>query len=143
MIDRFSSLQWEDTIEIVASYNAISKKLFSCGECKKKYPQDARVRMKGCHSPIERPVAVWKNKIHFYKCPSNFYNPMIAELSSHARHIESGLLPYEGGLYDQPAKLIESINLLNSLRIEDEIERLEKQSQEARKELQRAKRNGK
>lgn len=64
-------------------------------------------------------------------------------LSNHARHIESGLLPYEGGLFDQPAKLIELINLINTLNLEDEIERLEKQSQEARKELQRARRNGK
>jgi hypothetical protein len=101
------------------------------------------VRLKGCHSPIKDPVAVWKQKIYFYKCPSNFYNPMIAEIASHARHIENGLLPYDGGLFDQPAKLIDVVNLLNSLRIEDEIESLEKQSQEARKQLQRARRNGK
>jgi hypothetical protein len=58
---------------------------------------------------------------------------MVAELSNHARHLENGLLPYSGGLLEQPAKLIEILNLINSLRIEDEIQRLKKQIAEAKK----------
>lgn len=89
--------------------------------------------MKGCFSPIATPVAKWKDRIYFYKCPSNYYSPYVAELSHHARHLENGLLPYSGGLLEQPAKLIELLNLLNSLRVEDEIDRLKKQTAEARK----------
>lgn len=89
--------------------------------------------MKGCYGPINNPVAKWKDRIFFYKCPSNFYSQYIADLMSHARHIENGLLPYKGGLFDQPAKLIELYNLVNSLRIEDEIARLKKDFQEVKK----------
>lgn len=89
--------------------------------------------MKGCSTPINNPVAKYKERILFYKCPANFYSPYVAELMGHARHLENGLLPYSGGLLDQPAKLVELLNLLNSLRIEDEINRLKKEATEAKK----------
>jgi hypothetical protein len=68
---------------------------------------------------------------------------MIAHLSNHARHIENGLLPFDGGLFDQPSKLIEIYNMLDSLRVKDELMRLEaeskKQKQEAKKWQTRSK----
>jgi hypothetical protein len=89
--------------------------------------------MKGCSKPIANPVSKWKDRIYYYRCPSNFYSPYVAEIMTHARHIENGLLPYGGGLFDQPAKLIELYNLANSLRLEDEITRLKKEAQESKK----------
>lgn len=97
--------------------------------------------MKGCASAINNPVAKFKDKIVFYKCPANFYSGYVAEIAAHARHIESGLLPYSGGLLEQPAKLIELINLLNSLRLEDEVDRLKKQAMEAKKNGRKSNKN--
>jgi hypothetical protein len=96
--------------------------------------------MKGCGSPLNNPVAKYKDRIVFYRCPANFYSGYVAELMSHARHLENGLLPYSGGLLEQPAKLVELLTLLNTLRLEDEINLIKKQSLEAKKT--RAKRNG-
>jgi hypothetical protein len=58
----------------------------------------------------------------------------------YARHIDNGLLPYAGGLLDQPAKLLEVINLINSLRVEDEIARAKAEAEKARKEAKKARR---
>lgn len=140
MIERVSFLDIHDQVGILSTYNAVTRKLFGCGECKKKYPQEQRKRLKGCHSPIEKPVMVWRNKINFYKCPSNFYSPLISELISVASHFKSGLLPYEGGLFEQPSKLIEVFNFVNSLMEQDELDRLEKQALEYKKQSQKARR---
>lgn len=120
-------------VEVVATHFAITNGNFSCHVCKEKYPEPRRKTMKGCSDPINNPVAKYKDKIVFYKCPSNFYSAYVAEVMSHARHLENGLLPYSGGLFDQPAKLVELMGLLNSLRIEDELTRLKKQSEEAKR----------
>lgn len=89
--------------------------------------------MKGCSKPLDRSIAKWKDKIFFYRCPSNFYSSLVADLMGHARHLENGLLPYQGGLFDQPAKLIELYNFINSLRLDDEVARLKKEAQEYKK----------
>jgi hypothetical protein len=47
------------------------------------------------------------------------------------------LLPYAGGLYDQPAKLIELINMLNGMRTEDDVQRLQAQAEKAKKASKR------
>jgi hypothetical protein len=135
-IEDYSSVTNWDYVSIVATHIA-SSKVFNCFDCKKAYPEQKRKELKGCFNPIKRPVAKYKDKIVFYKCPANFYSMGLAKIKEQARHLENGLLPYSGGLFDQPAKLVEIMNLFESLRIEDEITRLEadakKQKQEAKK----------
>lgn len=135
-VERLSHLTVEDHIEIIANHISMGKP-FNCYECKKLYPEQKRKELKGCHDQIKRPVAKYKDRLIFYKCPSNFYNAMVAQLFNHAGKIEKGLLPYEGGLFDQPAKLIQAYELMESLRLDDELQRLEaeskKQKQEAKK----------
>lgn len=135
-IDSVSAINNADYVTIIATYIA-SSKAFNCSSCKLLYPEQKRKELKGCHAPIKRAVAKYKDKIIFYKCPSNFYQFGLAKIQDHARHLEKGLLPYEGGLFDQPAKLVEIMMLFESLRLEDEVNRLEaenkKQKQEAKK----------
>jgi hypothetical protein len=82
---------------------------------------------------VKKPVAKYDDKLLFYRCPSSYYSPYIAELVGHARHIENGLLPYAGGLLEQPAKLIEVYGLLNSMRLSDEITQMRKQNEVAKR----------
>lgn len=142
LVESATFLTTQETVLVIASHIAMGK-VFNCFECKKLYPEQKRKELKGCHAPIKKPVARYKDRINFYKCPSNFYNPMIGHLANQASKIDKGLLPYEGGLFDQPAKLIEIFNLLESLRIDDELQRLEaeskKQKQEAKKWQARSK----
>jgi len=137
-IEDHSGITNEDYVSIIATHIA-SSKLFNCTECKRSYPEQKRKQLKGCFDPIKRPVARYKDKIVFYKCPTNFYSLPLAKIKEQARHLENGLLPYNGGLFDQPAKLVEIMNLFESLRLEDEINRLEA---EAKKQKAKA-RNGK
>lgn len=79
--------------------------------------------MKGCGQLTKTPVMKWKEKVYFFKCPTNFKSRYVEELIGLSRNFESGVLPYDGGLFDQPSKLVEAFNQINSLRIEDEIQR--------------------
>jgi hypothetical protein len=53
---------------------------------------------------------------------------------AHARNIEKGLLPYAGGLFEQPAKLMELVSFINGLRTEDELARAKAASDKAKKD---------
>lgn len=118
---------------MIATHFAVTNKNFKCSDCKLKHSETKRNKLKGCSSALNNPVAKYKDQINFYKCPSNYYSNYVVEIMPMARHLENGLLPYSGGLMDQPSKLIELLNLINSLRLEDEIDRLEKQTKEAKK----------
>lgn len=126
-------------IRIVATHYASYNENFNCSSCVIKHSEDRRNRLKGCSEIIKNPVAKYKDRVIFYKCPSNFYSAYIAGLMGHARHIESGLLPYSGGLLDQPAKLVDIYNQINALRVEDEVTRAKAEADKARKAARKGK----
>lgn len=127
-------------IQIVATHYATSNENFNCKLCTQKHSEERRNRLKGCSDSIKNPVAKYKDKVVFYKCPSNYYSAYIASLMGHARHIETGLLPYAGGLLDQPNKFIELVNQINALRIEDEINRAKAEAEKAKKAARKGRR---
>jgi len=57
----------------------------------------------------------------FRRCPSNYYSGVAAGLISSASHFDKGILPFSGGLMDQPNKLIAAYSLINSLKKQDEL----------------------
>jgi hypothetical protein len=128
-----SWLTWSEQAEVIATHFAVNNKNFRCSDCKLRHSETKRNKFKGCSGPLDKPVAKYKDQINFYKCPTNYYSSYVVELMPMARQLENGLLPYSGGLMDQPSKLIDLLSLINSLRLEDEIERLEKQTKEAKK----------
>lgn len=82
-------------------------------------------------------MAKYKDRLVFYKCPSNFYSAYVAEIMMHARNIEKGLLPYAGGLLDQPAKFVELVAMINTLRVEDENARAKAAADKAAKDAKK------
>lgn len=133
-----SKLTFGDEIEIVATFNYLSNDVFNCFQCKKLYPEIRRIEQKGCGKPIAR--AIFKRRdIHFYKCPSNFYSGLVANLVASASHFDKGILPYKGGLMDQPNKIIEAYSLISSLRKEDEIAFQKKMQSELARKSKRGK----
>jgi hypothetical protein len=136
-IEAHSSLTSEDNLRVIATHYAITNRNFNCNDCLLKHSEERRTKLKGCAGPIKLPVAKYKDRVVFYKCPSNFYSAYVAEIMGHARHFESGLLPYAGGLLEQPAKYVELINLIGALRIEDELTRAEAAAREAKKASKR------
>jgi hypothetical protein len=127
-----SSITWDDLVEIVATTTSVYNSNFHCKTSEKKgcfqvIPEWRRVEMKGCSGKTKAPVMKWKDKLFFFKCPVNMKSGYVEELITLARQFESGVLPYSGGLYDQPAKMVDIFNQINSLRIEDEISRSKQQ----------------
>lgn len=121
-------MTWDDLIEIVATFTSVHNSNFHCKKpdgkgCFELVPKWRRDQMKGCGSLTVKPVLKWKDKLFFFKCPTNFKNGYVEELIGLSRQFESGILPYEGSLYSQPAKLVEVFSQINSLRIEEEIAR--------------------
>jgi hypothetical protein len=131
-------------IEIIATFVSVMNKNFHCTNKDKKgcfdtIPQWRRDNQKGCSTRSEKPTLKWNDRLIFYRCPTNLKNGKVEELMGVARQFELGVLPYEGGLYDQPSKLVEVFNQINSLRIEDEISRQKAQEKEWQKTRSRSK----
>jgi hypothetical protein len=84
--------------------------------------------MKGCSTESKRIVAKYKDKFVFYKCPTNYYSGYAASLITHAMNFDKGVLPYTGGLLDQPSKIVEAINQIQALIIEDQNNRAKEQA---------------
>jgi hypothetical protein len=119
---------WDDLIEIVATFTSTFNSNFHCRNserrgCFETIPKHRRDSMKGCGAFTKTPILKWKERLFFFTCPTNLKSGYVEELITLSRQFENGILPYKGGLYDQPAKLIEVFHQLNNLKIEDEISR--------------------
>lgn len=55
-------------------------------------------------------------KISFRKCLCNFQNTQLPFLLKLHKHFEAGVMPFEGPLADQPAKLMDVFGLLDELK---------------------------
>lgn len=122
-------------MSLVSTFWATHDQDFNCGLCKKKQSQSVRDSRKSCSIKRDSAVATYGKgtEIKYYTCPSNFYNPAIALLIDMGRHFREGILPFEGGLFDQPAKVIDCFNLLENLNVEHQ-----KDVQEKAKKWQKA-----
>jgi hypothetical protein len=119
---------WDDLVEIVATFVSIHNSNFHCRTSERKgcfelVPKWRRDQMKGCGELSVKPVMIWKDRLRFFKCPTNIKNGYVEELIGLNRQYENGILPYEGSLFSQPAKLVEVFNQTNSLRLDEEISR--------------------
>lgn len=91
--------------------------------------QRIRKTGKGCEQPQHRPVHLHK-ELKFYRCPGNFYSVQgVYWVQVHSR-FESGMMPYPGGLLEQPNKLMEIFEVIESYK-RDKIEEEQKKIQKA------------
>jgi hypothetical protein len=125
-----SSVTWDDHVSILATFNKIYNQDFNCSRCVLKHPEARRESSRGCSRPVSKAVLVFrdsegKDQVVFKRCPSNFYNGFVAELIGMCSQFEKGILPYQGGLLDQPAKIIDALNMISGLKMEDELKRAE------------------
>lgn len=118
------------TIEIL--YN----QSLNCSSCIKKTDETYREKRKGCTGkyPIIKPLYPG---VSYTKCPGNFYSPAHAMLLDVHRMHRKGVMANAGGLLDQPAKYIDTMNLLETLVSEKESEQLKKSLKDGRKQSRR------
>lgn len=88
-----------------------------------------------CREIVEKPRHQYKpdhnNKgnpsINYNHCIGNYYNGFFASLINYYPKWNSGILPYEGGYMEQPAKFVEIMELVHNLIKENETEQHRKQ----------------
>lgn len=94
---------------------------FQCVKCQSKYVgknlQEVQ-RLLHCKTISSSPVQVLGDdrELTFYTCPGNFFCFACMELVHGYVMYEKGSLPYPGGLFEQPNKLIEAFDVIARYR---------------------------
>lgn len=132
-VEEINYLTDAEMVGIISTFSSIHEENFNCNNCKKRMGQIARDDLKGCSKILKSDVANWRNQITFQTCPVNFYSQAFAVYIDLFRHFENGILPFKGGLLEQPNKIMEVFNLIESLKIERSNERQKKQEKMAKK----------
>lgn len=107
---------------IKSAIEIIHNKKFQCAECVKKISPSVRENRMNCTGKIKKEIKF--DGFQYDRCPGNFYNPGYAQLLDVHRMFKNGVLAYPGGLMDQPAKYIETMNLIENITNGKELERI-------------------
>jgi hypothetical protein len=113
-----STLSQIEMLRLVSTFNSITDNRFNCSVCIKSTSAAHREEKKRCNTPGEKPVAKYHDYLNYYRCPGAFRSQDSVELILAHRLWEQGVLPYDGGLLDQPAKYVEAMRLIDGLKIE-------------------------
>ena len=102
--------------------------MYRCFDCKRKYGGDkvksAKLKeSKACTYYDTKPRHKYKpnhnNKgnpaIDYFNCVGNHYYGEWAALINYSHMYEKGIMPFSGGLMEQPAKFVELMNLVDNL----------------------------
>lgn len=107
-----------ETVQIISTFFSMADNNFNCASCLKRHTKEKRDTKKGCNSPLSTPVAKYNDYVTFYRCPGALRSGSMREVIDLHRQWEQGILPFEGGLLDQPAKFIEAMKLVDALKFE-------------------------
>jgi len=113
-----STLSQIETLTIIASFSALTQKAYNCASCLIHNKEENRIKKKFCNTPSPKPITDYKKYFNFYRCPGSFAASWAMEIISLNGLFELGQLPFEGGILEQPAKFIEAMRLVESLKNE-------------------------
>ena len=119
-----------DFVSIVTGLEILydKKQTFNCDICINQFtgrPDEMKrlkniKDLKGCTSLKNEPLINLKHgkstTIQYYKCAGNFYDRSINYLTTIHEQFQRGFMPFGGSLMDTPARLIEVINLFDSVK---------------------------
>lgn len=117
-INKISDLSDFEYVSIVTSMEIMGDKnqTYQCNVCLNK-SSDARRKRFGCKELREKPIPIinYNQRIDFYTCPGNLYDPSVENLLYIHNKFEQGIMPYGGALMDQPAKFIQAMQLIDAV----------------------------
>lgn len=93
-----------------ATYAVALNKALRCEQCKARISKTDRDNRLGCSQDAVRPVFV-HGDIRLKRCPANYWSGVWQEIFSNYGLLSCGVLPFEGGLFDQPSKMVEAYGL--------------------------------
>jgi len=113
-----------ECVEIRATLTAQENDKFNCTKCLSKYDGRAdgkemlaKVRSNmGCQEMKSQPIHKIGDEISFRTCIGNFVRPQVYALLNAHHRFSQGVMPYAGGLMEQPAKVIEIFGVIDSHR---------------------------
>ena len=126
-----SSVTDADYIEIVSTFMVATNHNFNCSMCKAKYPRqpekrEAMFEQKSCKKLAPKTRFSYKPKhsmagnltVGYSTCPANLFNSGTLSLINMVNDYDKGVLPYSGGVFEQPAKFVEVMELVHNLKEE-------------------------
>ena len=96
---------------VFATLESLENDEIDCGKCLSKRTDDFR-QAKGCKSIVKHNVYQSDNFI-FHRCPGNFVRYEVKSFINTYNRMQNGILPFEGGYFDQPNKIVEILNLID------------------------------
>lgn len=148
MVQTISTITNDDYCAIVATFTAMTNPTFRCSVCvKNKYPKDQKKRARHeelmlCKVTSKKPRHYFKannfNRVNYFTCIGNLYNPEWASWINYYELWQKGILPYSGSYEEQPAKFVEFIHLVQNL-----IENDNKEKQDSLKKIRHGRQSSK
>lgn len=116
-------------MRLKATMRVLDDRRYICGECLKKFDGRAdgeklletQRRLNGCYGDNRAEPYIYDD-ISFLTCPGNVFDSDSIWLIELWREYQKGVLPFEGCLTQQPAKIIEAfsiIDIYNAKKIKD------------------------
>lgn len=136
-IKEISTITNRDYIEIVSTFMTLTEPRYRCDDCHKKYKNDP-VKDKKLKESMACNYIASKNrhqykpsydstmgnpKILYKKCVGNYYFGEWVSIINYYPNYEKGVMPFSGGLFDQPSKFVECMSLVHNLIRENEHEK--------------------
>lgn len=148
-ISDLSTVSPFDVLEIQATWAVLHSPDLQCRMCKEKTPsQEARDKRKGCAVEAPRVIgALGQGDRHaptyeLTRCPANFWDGYSQEIISMYRLFERGVLPFTGGVMDQPAKLIQVMAIIEGLDLKEKAEQQKRMASNAKRASRKGVRRG-
>lgn len=134
-VDSISGVTASEAARIRATFHAAEYEKFDCNKCVAQYagrPNGEEMtaklqKSKACRSKEAAPIQWIGKDLGFRTCIGNFVSPQVRAMTAAFNKFQSGVMPYSGGLMEQPAKIISVFQLMEVLTVE----RMERERQKA------------
>ncbi len=137
----FLSVTPSEYATIIASIESIYNKDFNCTSCVNRYSKrsdygemNSKMRtLKGCFT-TKSPKSHKIEDVNFTTCVGNIARPDIGiRLLDIRKNMERGILPFVGGFMDQPSKIVEVMDIVDSLIIQRQNKELEDEKRRSKR----------
>lgn len=113
---KHSSLGEVETLQVTASIASLFDDKWNCYTCMTSKYFERYKSVKGCVSDPRTRYQIEGYKLN--KCLGNFVSREICAYYEMYTLYEKGIMPFEGVMTDQPAKLIDLFNMIGQLKFE-------------------------
>lgn len=112
-----STLSNDDIVRIKSNFWYETKDGLNCKKTLKRTKNAKATDIRHSCSKAGR-VIFESDGLKFTKCLCNFQYPLMGSLMIMHKHYEKGIMPYSGSLMEQPANIIDALEIIDVLMLE-------------------------